>query len=209
MSGYQWPACDIATLRTEYGKTATQQLAFQLGRSPKAVRSMARRLMLGFSKEWKPEEDALLKELYRNSMVSVSTISEKLGRSFQAIHMRAMKLQITGFRKRKLSEGDERLNSKGLLLRKIASTGNLWKDYKRVDVLDWEAVHGPVPQGMVLARVNPFLPRTPNNLALFTKTEMSARIQNRNHPPEMRELLALRREIMKLLEKPSTTSATG
>lgn len=113
--------------------------------------------------------------------------------------MRAHKLNISK-EKKPIPIGGERVNSKGLLLRKISNTGNQHRDYKRVDVIEWERRNGPLPEGMILVVVNPYLPRTPENMQPMTAQQLTARISGQETCPELKELFLLQRQLMKSLK---------
>lgn len=207
-----WTASDKAMLQALYGKLPNKKLAEQLGRSTMAVRGMARKLGLQrkSSPTWTSEEEQKLLQLYPT--MKAAQIAKLFGRTVMAICVRVERLKEKGLMKmrpRRLSIGDERLNSHGLLVRKMTDTGNQWRDWKRVDVIEWEAINGPVPSGKVLARVNPYLPRSPSNMALFSKEELSAHITGTNVPPEMRELMSLKRQILKELAKAPAQKASS
>lgn len=77
--------------------------------------------------------------------------------------------------------GSERMD-RGYLIRKVTDTGQPKKDWKRVDVINWEAIHGPIPEGMVLAVREPGLQRTLENLALVPHDQQFRRAR---HPQMM------------------------
>jgi hypothetical protein len=198
-----WTEAEKATLQNLYGKTSKEKIAAQLGKTIWSVRSMAKKLNLTVSNLWwTPEQEEQLRQLYPT--MDVASLAQALNRSVASIYMKAHELRAGNVklkRRNKLSIGDERLNSHGLLVRKMTDTGNQWKDWKRVDVIEWEAIHGPVPAGKVLARVNPYLPRSPSNMAVYSKQELSAHFTGIGMPPEMRELMSLKRQILKELGK--------
>lgn len=207
-----WTAPEIATLKNLYGTLPNKKLAEQLNRSTMAVRRRA--AILGLhqksSPAWTRAEELQLLQLYPT--METAQLAKIMGRTAAAISMRAHHLKDAGCKKmrpKKLSIGDERLNSHGLLVRKITDTGNQWQNWKRVDVIEWEAINGPVPPGKVLARVNPYLPRSPNNMALFSKEELSAHFTGMHAPPEMRELMSLKRQILRALKTTPVQKASN
>ena len=96
--------------------------------------------------------------------------------------------------------GSERMN-RGLLVRKVTDTGNPKKDWKRVDVIEWESVHGPIPQGMELMVKDASRQRTMDNLGLFTKASNWERVKAKNMPREILELCQLRARIEREVER--------
>ncbi len=211
MAKYLWTDSDKATLLKLYGKISKEKIGAQLGKPSWEVRSMAKQLGLKMTELWwTPEQEEQVRELYPT--LGADCLAKIMGRTAAAISMRAHLLKGGKHNKKtknKMSIGDERLNSHGLLVRKMMNTGNQWRDWKRVDVIEWEAINGPVPPGKVLARVNPYLPRSPNNMALFSKEELSAHFTGMHAPPEMRELMSLKRQILRALKKTPVQKASN
>lgn len=105
--------------------------------------------------EWTDPEIELVRQLLPT--VSVKSLMQQLpGRSEKAIRELAARLGL----KRQVPAnwrpiGSERMD-RGYLVRKVTDTGNPKKDWKRVDVIEWEAINGPVPPEMVLVQdLNP------------------------------------------------------
>jgi len=101
--------------------------------------------------EWTEPEIELVRQLLPT--VSVKSLTQQLpGRSEKAIKKLAARLGL----KRQVPAnwrpiGAERMD-RGYLIRKVTDSGNPKKDWKRVDVIEWEAINGPVPSGMVLVQ---------------------------------------------------------
>lgn len=101
--------------------------------------------------EWTELEIELVRQLLPT--VSVRALAQQLpGKSEKAIRDLAARLGLT----RQVPAnwrpiGAERMD-RGYLIRKVTDTGNPKKDWKRVDVIEWEAINGPVPPGMILVR---------------------------------------------------------
>ncbi|RCW73845.1 hypothetical protein [Pseudorhodoferax soli] len=150
---------------------------------------------------WTKEDEAQLRALY--PVTSVQQISQLTGRNGPAIYKRAHELGL-----KKLHHparnwrpiGSERLD-RGILIRKVTDTGNPKKDWRRVDVIEWEAIHGPVPPGYTLMLKDCNGPRTVENLALFTKQEHFARTSVRNLPPEVAALYQLKGQITRAVRQ--------
>ncbi|CAN7504892.1 HNH endonuclease [Acidovorax sp. LjRoot74] len=101
--------------------------------------------------EWTDPEIELVRQLLPT--VSVKSLMQLLpGRSEKAIRNLAashgLKRQVPANWR---PIGAERMD-RGYLIRKVTDTGNPKKDWKRVDVIEWETIHGPVPPGMVLVQ---------------------------------------------------------
>ncbi len=206
---------DIDQLITEqYAHTSAREIANQTGLTVFNIKRRVR--ALGLKKPeptsprnrankqsftpWTTADDQILREQYPTA--PIRRLAAQLKRSMAALHQRAYKLHLTKSKK-EIPIGGERTNSKGLLLRKISDTGDQHRDYKRVDVIEWEKVHGPLPKGMILVIVNPFLPRTPNNLEPLTAKQLTARISGQDISPQLKELFQLQRQLTKALRPAS------
>lgn len=215
-------------ITAQYPHTSARQIADQLGLTTFNVKHRVKKLGLkkpaansprnrAFNQSftpWTTTDDQLLRKLH--ATIPARQIAIQLKRSVAAIHMRMHKLNLTkngtAGRGRTIPLGGERTNSKGLLVRKISETGNQRHDYKRVDLIEWEKVNGPLPEGMILVIKNPFLPRTPDNLQPLTAKQLTARISGQDICPQLRELFQLQRQLTKALKptskKPSQDSAS-
>lgn len=206
-----WTAEKDQLLQSLYQENTARQIANQLGLHVFNVKSRVKRLGLKKSDpttprnrqgtqsctQWTTADDQLIRDHYRTT--PSRTLAAQLKRSVSALHMRAHKLNISK-EKKPIPIGGERVNSKGLLLRKISNTGNQHRDYKRVDVIEWERRNGPLPKGMILVVVNPYLPRTPENMQPMTAQQLTARISGQETCPELKELFLLKRQLMKSLK---------
>ena len=90
---------------------------------------------------------------------------------------------------------------------KVAGTGVREKDWKRLDVIAWENVHGPIPPNLQLKIVDQSKPRTLENLALFTPAQWIAYQQQRSQDPEILELIQLKRLITRAVNRAIKRSA--
>jgi hypothetical protein len=152
---------------------------------------------------WTNEEDAQLGAMYATT--EVKQIAALMDRSEPSIRMRAFE---QGLRKHHSPAcnwkpiGSERMD-RGILIRKVTDTGQPKKDWKRVDVIEWEAKNGPIPPGYSLMLKDFNGPRTLDNLALFTKEEHFARASVRNLPPEVAALYQLKGQITQAINRRS------
>lgn len=96
--------------------------------------------------------------------------------------------------------GSERVD-RGYLIRKVTDTGQPKKDWKRVEVIEWEAVHGPIPEGMMLMVKKPALPRTLENMGLFTHAQHWERVSIHHGNPELRQLYQLKGQITQAIKR--------
>ncbi|MCT6720039.1 hypothetical protein [Acidovorax sp. K2F] len=150
--------------------------------------------------EWTEPEIELVRQLLPT--VSVKSLTKLLpGRSEKAIRNLVARLGL----KRQVPMnwrpiGAERMN-RGHLIRKVTDTGQPKKDWKRVEVIEWEAVNGPMPPGTHLMVKNPALPRTLDNLAPFSSREHWARVTVQSLPPELRQILQLKGQITQAINR--------
>ena len=150
---------------------------------------------------WTKEDDDQLRALY--PVATMEQISQLTGRNVPAIYRRAFDLGL----KRPINSvrnwrpiGSERMD-RGKLIRKVTDTGNPKKDWKRVDVIEWEAKNGPIPPGYCLMLKDGNGPRTQDNLALFTKKEHWARTTVHRFPPEVAALYQLQGQITQAISR--------
>lgn len=215
-----WTPDTDQLIQNLYAEYTARQIATQLGLHVFNVKGRIKRL--GFKKpdsttprnrqgiqsctQWTTTDDQLIRDHYKTMPSKV--LAQQLKRSVSALHMRAYKLKISK-EKKSIPIGGERRNSKGLLLRKISNTGNQHRDYKRVDVIEWEQKNGPLPKGMILVVVNPYMPRTPDNMQPLTPQQLTARISGQETCPELKELFLLQRQLMKSLKPASMKPKQG
>lgn len=148
-----WSAQEIQVMHDLYMAHGAAEVSRITGRPVQAVLKKAQHLgikvrLLGV-RPWSAEEDAALRAGFRAQ--ETEQIGAMLGRSSRAVYQRARVIGLvtpTG-RNRLLPLGAERMRGKHLV-RRVAETGDRYKDWKRVDILEWEAVNGSVPEGYVL-----------------------------------------------------------
>ncbi|WP_441280630.1 hypothetical protein [Tardiphaga sp. 862_B3_N1_1] len=194
------------------------QIGAALGRTRTSVHARCKRLGISRvskirqngSNAWTEADEDALSQMVAARMVH-REIAKAMGRTTASVSMKIFALKLTP-RKTFVSVGSghqaeigsERLHSgKGLRMRKVSHEGPQGNRWKRVDVIDWEAVHGPVPDGYLLLVTNKHLPRTPDNLRLVKKEEAWATIRGADLSPEVLELMKLRQQISKELNRRS------
>jgi hypothetical protein len=199
-----WSAEDTQFLRERYLTTTAAEIGRLLGRSEFAVVSKAKKLGMQKkqtnSRPWTAVDDEIIKSSLNKS---VATVAEMLGRSEAAIYLRHFKLGVhRGKSRHHASIGDETYK-RGKLVRKVSETGVPHVDWKRVDVIEWEAIHGPVPEGMMLVKKRG-MPRSVENLELASPADMPFTAVRHHGNEELRKLLILKARIgqaMKNIEK--------
>lgn len=144
------------------------------------------------SRKWTPAEDQALKE---GGALPLAQLAAAFGRTKLAISVRLHVLGVSrdGKSRRCRPIGTERV-MQGKLQRKVATTGVKSVDWKRVEVIEWEAKNGPIPEGMMLVK-EPGKARIADNLRLVSPAEMPLTAIRHNMPPEMRRLLDLTAQI--------------
>lgn len=150
--------------------------------------------------QWSDPEIELVRQLLPTT--SVKALAQQLpGRSQKAIRKLAERL---GLRREVPTSwrpiGSERMN-RGLLVRKVTATGNPKADWKRVDVIEWEQVNGPIPPGKFLMLKDASKPRTLDNLALYSQTEHWERATAQRLPPEIMRLVQLKGQITQAINR--------
>lgn len=85
-----WTEAELATLRREYTAGGTKHAAAALGRTPSAIKNMARKLKLAPPKPrqaWTPADDAIIKRIYPG--LGAGPLVKPLGRTINSIRQRA------------------------------------------------------------------------------------------------------------------------
>lgn len=201
----RWTAEDDAVLREKYWKLPVREIAELLGRSVQCVPKRAqaldlveRRFITRETGPWQAAEDEFLKTSL--CILPISEIVAHLNRAKTAIYKRMQELDLVGRQGRGMGRGGAKLPIgterafRGYLLRKVSSTGIQIRDWKRVEVIEWEAIHGPVPQGMVLVKQDR-QPRTAENLKLKSISDIPYLSVFRTMTPEMKQLRALKAKL--------------
>ena len=95
-----WTEADLATLRAEYGRTPTSELARRMGRTKASLTTRANVLGLvhGYHRAWTEDEREALLLAHRHE-VAISDLAVALGRNFAGVHKYAAKKGL-GFGRR-------------------------------------------------------------------------------------------------------------
>lgn len=123
--------------------------------------------------QWTPAEDDQVRALYPT--MKVNELATMLKRTPRAVGARAQHLGVQSAKPgpRWVPLGTERWEKRRqVMLRKVADTGEQSKDWRPVCVVEWEAINGPVPEGMMLCAKDKRLPRTLTNLVLMSKKDL-------------------------------------
>lgn len=204
-----WSANEDAILRDMYADTQTQIIAQQLGRTASSVYQRARNLGLQKSAEFLRSEAS---GRLRNGMGAASRF--KQGHATWNKGMKGLDIggKETRFKKGQKPVntwkpiGTERIDKDGLLVRKVADTGDKRSGWKGVHVLVWEQHNGKVPQGHAVVFKSSDKTRIEiDNLECVTRAELMKRNSVHRLPKELVRLVLLRgalnRQINKRIEK--------
>ena len=215
----RWTPEELEKLRDIYSTTPYPEMIAMFGRPYGSIDNRARSMGLVRRYKltpWTEEEIERLRELYPSMGSACSTAFP--GRSLHSVKNRAHEIGVFKVKKEKKAKsvnvrkrpakkspdgrkknggkhlplGTERIRD-GNLVRKIAMTGRLRDDWKRVDVIEWEAVNGPVPEGMLLSR--PALSKEGRELKLLKVEDFPMVVANRQMTDEMRRLAHLKGQI--------------
>lgn len=198
----RWTSEEVEVLRDLYPTMTAAALGVVFERADTAVFKKAQELGLKkrapLAREraapcaWRQIQDDFL--IASIGSMSYRDIADHLGYSYQSVVRRAFSLKLSGMNKRKSKPiGYERVY-RGKKERKIASTGIRKMDWKRVDVIEWEAKNGPIPNGMLLVKQYG-KSRHMENLQLISPADMPLTAVRHNLPPNLRKLLDLKSQI--------------
>ena len=203
----RWSPEMAALLSDLYQTTEAKKIAEIFGVTLAVIKDRVKRLGLkkyGDRRKgvpWTEIQDQKLRDLISENTTLID-LSIALNRSQRAVHQRAIDLSIVEKTYRQLNIGEERVNSSGLLVRKISTARNQGhRNYKRVDVIEWEALNGPLPEGMTLIRMDSKMPRVPSNLALVRIEDHALLSANARMSPEMRMIIGLKSQISKQMNQ--------
>ena len=199
-----WSAFELKTLRRMYPTFSAHEISGALGRSFYSIEQKARDLQLfkgPKQRRWLPGEDQLLRTQYAAGR-STGEIGVLLSRSSRSVSDRLDRL---GLRRARTVHpiGFEWTDKEGIVWRKVTATvGADYANWRRVDQLEWEEVHGPIPEGYTVMIINKYLPRQTSNMRLVRKDELWEAATGNHLPPELRELVVLRRLIEREARRP-------
>lgn len=174
----KWTDGELDDLRRLYPTERAAVLAEHFGRSRKALNLMA--LKLGVKK-------TVFKERFTKGQAAWNKgVRNSTGDS-------ATRFVVGNKPQTWRPIGSESTTKEGLLVRKVSDTGNRYVDWRRVHELDWEAVHGPIPEGRLLVRRDKKAAPTVDNLVLVNRAQLMTRNSvHTNYPPEVARLSQLR-----------------
>jgi hypothetical protein len=188
----KWTSEEDAIMREHYPhKTMTEMVAL-LNRSVSSIRNRVNTLGLKKSAEFMASPAAYR---FRRGQ----TDAQK-GTRFQKGHAtwnkgmkgwNPEKCKATHFKKGQKPQtwkpiGSERIDEDGVVFVKVSDTGNRRQDWKPVQTLIYERLHGQIPKGhFVIQRDRSKTNFAPENLELVTRAENMRRNTIHNYPPEL------------------------
>lgn len=196
-----WTENETAILRHTYPDTPTSTVARRLDRTESATYQRAQKLGLRKSPQYLSGPFAhRISGADNGHRFRKGLTPWNKGRKGWQAGGRSKETQfkpgtLNGAAKRnKRAIGSELPDAYGILLRKVADTGNRRKDWRPVHVLVWESVHGPVPARHIVI----FSDRNrrnfdPANLVLVTRAEnMRRNSYLTRYPKEVADVMRLR-----------------
>ncbi|MCS4292690.1 hypothetical protein M2375_000896 [Comamonas sp. BIGb0152] len=196
-----WSTQDLAQLMQMRLTHNARQIAETFGRTEHAVLQKLGKLKVKSLpiRKWSESEEFVMRGMFFRG-AHAADVAKVLGRTVMSVRNRLFSNGLTR-RKHVCPVGTETLLKCGLKIRKISSTGPASDRWKRVDIIEWEEIHGPIPKEYTLMIINNYLPRTLQNLRLIRKDEIWEAITGSHLPPEVRELVQLKRRIEKEAKK--------
>jgi hypothetical protein len=216
MNGSTWSARDLELLRQTYPDLPTADVAAQLGRSTRAVYSMAKLQGLKKSAAYLASESAC--RLRRGDNVGAAS-------RFPKGHVPANKgLRRPGWAPGRMAEtqfkpgtrppnwqpvGAERLSKEGYLQRKLTDTGYPPRDWVPVHHIIWREASRAIPPGFRLIFTNG--DKTDirlDNLQLISLADNMRRNSVHHLPPAIKEVVNLKRAIVRRITIATRKEAT-
>lgn len=206
-----WTPADEDLLRRLYPATLTARIATALGRATEHVYSKANKLGLRKSEAFFARD--LSGRALKGGSLSVATqfqpggVPWNKGKSYHAMGRSITTQFKPGIRPHTWKPiGTLRINSEGLLQRKVSDTGYPPRDWVSLHRIVWEAAHGPVPRGHLVV----FKPRrhstdperiTLDALECIDRRELMRRNSVHRHGPEIARLSQLRGALNRQINK--------
>lgn len=199
----RWTAAESQRLRALYAHAAMADICAELNATPRQVYTHAESLDLKRPPDWRSTQAgcALLRpenqEAVRRSHFKVG-IAPSDGQHPNSVAWRFTAEQLRG---RGHPIGAE-VKRGGIWRRKVRMTGERGKDWRPVHVLNWEAVHGPVPPGHNLFFRDGNADNTAvENLECLPLADAMARNTSGRYPPELRSVIAVKGKLTRTINQ--------
>lgn len=186
-----WTDADRAVLTALFADARTADLAQQLDRTERGIQLQAKALGL------RKSADYVLAATLRNRTPKFEAGQEPWNKGTIGV----MPLPAHAFRPGHMPHthrpvGSERYNVDGTLMRKVADTRRKGVDWRPVKDLVFEQHHGPIPPGHFVVHLDRNQRNlAPDNLIAVTRKQHLQRNSIHQLPPELAELLRLRKKI--------------
>ena len=192
---------EIALLKLLYPNRDTSEIAEAMGRTTGSIRGKADALGLRKSREWLASTAS--GRLQKGCAYGVSTRFQKgqqaWNKGLKGINPGGEAGQFKRGNRSGLALssykpiGFERLGKDGYLERKINDDMPLYKRWRAVHLLIWEAANGPIPSGCAVSfRDGNKLNLALDNLQLVTRAELMKRNSYHQYGPEISKIIQLR-----------------
>ena len=214
-----WTEHELAVMHATYADTPTKQIAAQLGRSEKMVYSKAKNIGLRKSAAYLASEAACRLRQgdavgYNHRFKPGVAPWNKGVKGATGTHPRTVANHFKPGHKPHtwVPVGSTRMADGCYLQRKISDTGYAPRDWVSVHRLVWEAAHGPVPEGSVVA-FKPGRATTDEGLITLDALECITRAQNmlrnssQRYGPEVHQINQLRGAITRQINLRRTQQA--
>lgn len=207
-----WTTADQAVVAERYADTPTADLARDLGRTDKAVYTLARALGLSKSTQYMRERHGRhAVEAGVATRFQAGTVPWNKGSNYVAGGRSAQTRFRAGHRPHTwVPVGTYRINGDGYLDRKVTDDGRGPRDWVAVHRLVWIEAHGPVPHGHVVVfkpgrRTAVLDDITLDAVELITRQELMRRNTLHRMPRELARLVQLRGALNRQINKRAKT----
>lgn len=196
----RWSEEHLSIMRAQYGLVAVREVAAAVGRTCEAVYKQAQEMNLcrrnggrSAPKKWTVKDDDYLRATFKST--HVAAIAMTLDVTDAAVRTRAFALGLRKDSNRgiTLPIGAERV-ARGVRERKVAATGVRRQDWRRVEVIEWEQSHGPVPSGFLLI-VPRGTERSVQNLKLVRAEDFPVHAARQLATPHEKQLMDLKSQL--------------
>lgn len=195
-----WKSDQIAILVKLYPETVTSQLARQIGTTTQSVYAKASSLGLKKSPEFlaSPLSGRLGRKNGERTRFKKGIVPWNKGKQYEAGGRSAETQFKKGDRTGRANQiyqpvGAERISKDGYLQRKINDDMPMYKRWRGVHIINWEAINGPLPAGHALRfKDGNKLNTNPENLELISRADLMRRNTCHRYGKEIAQLIQLR-----------------
>jgi hypothetical protein len=200
-----WTAAEERELAALYPDTPMPELTARFGVPVHSIHSKAHRLGLRRSQAFLDANSGNVRKGERRSPASEFTpghVPWNKGKKGLDIGGHATRFQ-KGQRGSKFAPiGSERISKEGYRQRKMTATGYPPKDWRNVHHLVWEATHGPIPAGHVVAFINGDKTDVRlENLELLHRRELMGRNTIHRLPEELQQTIIVKRTLVRKINR--------